>query len=41
MEIKQKVISYSRKDIKFARRLATDLESAGFDLVGHHTPSKR
>ena len=32
-EIKQKVfISYSRKDIKFARRLATDLENAGFDV---------
>lgn len=32
-EIKQKVfISYSRKDIKFARRLAADLESAGFDV---------
>lgn len=32
-EIKQKVfISYSRKDIKFARRLAADLETAGFDV---------
>jgi hypothetical protein len=32
-ETKQKVfISYSRKDIKFARRLAADLESAGFDV---------
>jgi hypothetical protein len=32
-KIKQKVfISYSRKDIKFARRLATDLENAGFDV---------
>jgi hypothetical protein len=32
-EIKQRVfISYSRKDINFARRLATDLEGAGFDV---------
>jgi len=32
-EPKQQVfISYSRKDIKFARRLAGDLESAGFDV---------
>jgi len=32
-ETKPKVfISYSRKDIKFARRLAGDLESAGFDV---------
>lgn len=32
-EIKQQVfISYSRKDINFARRLATDLEQAGFDV---------
>ncbi len=32
-EPKQQVfISYSRKDIKFARRLADDLESAGFDV---------
>ncbi len=32
-EKKQKVfISYSRKDIKFARRLAADLEEAGFDI---------
>ena len=32
-EPQQKVfISYSRKDIKFARRLAGDLESAGFDV---------
>jgi hypothetical protein len=28
----QVFISYSRKDIKFARRLASDLESAGFDV---------
>lgn len=32
-EKKQQVfISYSRKDIKFARRLAADLEEAGFDI---------
>jgi hypothetical protein len=32
-KIKQKVfISYSRKDIKFARRLATDLEQADYDV---------
>ena len=32
-ETKQKVfISYSRKDINFARRLAGDLEKAGFDV---------
>jgi hypothetical protein len=31
-ETRQQVfISYSRKDIKFARRLATDLENAGFE----------
>lgn len=28
----QVFISYSRKDIKFARRLAADLETAGFDV---------
>lgn len=32
-ETKQRVfISYSRKDINFARRLAGDLEKAGFDV---------
>ena len=32
-ETRQQVfISYSRKDIKFARRLATDLENAGFEV---------
>ena len=32
-EVKQQVfISYSRKDVNFARRLAGDLEKAGFDV---------
>ena len=29
---RQVFISYSRKDIKFARRLASDLKKAGFDV---------